>query len=289
MAKDQEFPDILSKQESVNIQKAEPGAEPSVPKPAATVLLVRAPSNKVEVFMIKRNAKTNFGGAWVFPGGKLDPVDEEIEINSFCSGLTDEMASQIINVEEGGLNYWIACIRECFEECGVLLAYRENGDLFGASDDEEMKIVASYREKLNKGEPVLLELCKELNLKLAVDRLAYVSHWITPKMEMKRYSTRFFIALAPSDQEAIHDGSEGVESTWITPEDAIKQGEEGKFPIILPTIRNLEAIVGFSSTDKLLENKVKYQSEVSSIEPKFFMKDGKMIGLLPGDEGYEDH
>ena len=58
---------------------------------------------------------------------------------------------------------------------------------------------------------------------------------------------------------------------------------------ILPTIRNLEAIVGFSSTDKLLENKVKYQSEVSSIEPKFFMKDGKMIGLLPGDEGYEDH
>ena len=289
MAKDQEFPDILSKQESVNIQKAEPGAEPSVPKPAATVLLVRAPSNKVEVFMIKRNAKTNFGGAWVFPGGKLDPVDEEIEINSFCSGLTDEMASQIIDVDNGGLNYWIACIRECFEECGVLLAYRENGDLFGASDYEEMKIVASYREKLNKGEPVLLELCKELNLKLAVDRLAYVSHWITPKMEMKRYSTRFFIALAPSDQEAIHDGSEGVECTWITPEDAIKQGEEGKFPIILPTIRNLEAIVGFSSTDKLLENKVKYQSEVSSIEPKFFMKDGKMIGLLPGDEGYEDH
>ena len=171
----------------------------------------------------------------------------------------------------------------------MLLAYRENGDLFGASDEEETEILASYRDKLNRGEPVLLELCKQLNLKLAVDRLAYVSHWITPKMEMKRYSTRFFIALAPSDQKAIHDGSEGVESTWITPENAIKGGEEGKFPIILPTIRNLEAIVGFSSTDDLLENKVKCQSEVSSIEPKFFMKDGKMIGLLPGDEGYEDH
>ena len=289
MAKDQEFPEILSKQESVNIQKAEPGAPPSDPKPAATVLLVRAPENEIEVFMIKRNAKTNFGGAWVFPGGKLDPVDEEIEINSFCSGLTDEMASQIINVESGGLNYWIACIRECFEECGVLLAYRENGNLFGASDTEETKILASYRDRLNNGEPVLLELCKELNLKLAVDRLAYVSHWITPKMEMKRYSTRFFIALAPSDQKAIHDGSEGVESTWITPENAIKGGEKGNFPIILPTIRNLEAIVGFTSTNELLENKIKCQSEVSSIEPKFFMKDRKMIGLSPGDEGYEDH
>lgn len=289
MSKDKDFPEILSKDQSVNIQKAELGAEPSEPKPAATVLLVRAPSDEIEVFMIKRNAKTNFGGAWVFPGGKLDPVDEEIEINSFCAGLTDEMASQIIDVESGGLNYWIACIRECFEECGVLLAYRENGDLFGASDDAEMKILAAFRDKLNRGEPVLLELCKELNLKLAVDRLAYVSHWITPKMEMKRYSTRFFIALAPSDQKAIHDGSEGVESTWITPENAIKGGEEGKFPIILPTIRNLEAIVGFTSTNELLENKVKFQSEVSSIEPKFFMKDGKMIGLLPGDDGYEDH
>ena len=40
---------------------------------------------------------------------------------------------------------------------------------------------------------------------------------------------------------------------------------------------------------QLLENKIKCQSEVSSIETKFFMKDGKMIGLLPGDEGYEDH
>ncbi len=289
MSKDQDFPKILSKDQSVNIQKAEPGTEPSEPKPAATVLLVRAPAEEVEVFMIKRNAKTNFGGAWVFPGGKLDPVDEEIEINSFCSGLTDEMASQILTMEKGGLNYWIACIRECFEECGVLLAYRENGELFGATDAEEMKIISLFRDKLNKGEPVLLELCKKLNLKLAVDRLAYVSHWITPKMEMKRYSTRFFIALAPPDQEAIHDGSEGVESTWISPEKAIKDGEEGKFPIILPTIKNLESIIGFSSTDKLLENKVKYQNEVSSIEPKFFMENGKMIGLLPGDDGYEDH
>ncbi len=101
MAKDQEFPEILSKQESVNIQKAEPGAPPSDPKPAATVLLVRALENEIEVFMIKRNAKTNFGGAWVFPGGKLDPVDEEIEINRFCSGLTDEMASQILNFKSG--------------------------------------------------------------------------------------------------------------------------------------------------------------------------------------------
>ena len=49
MSKYQEFPEILSKQESVNIQKAEPGAPPSDPKPAATVLLVRALENEIEV------------------------------------------------------------------------------------------------------------------------------------------------------------------------------------------------------------------------------------------------
>jgi hypothetical protein len=108
-------------------------------------------------------------------------------------------------------------------------------------------------------------------------------------MEMKRYSTRFFIALAPDDQDAIHDGSEGVESTWISPEEALQKGEEGSFPIILPTIKNLESIIGFSDTDSLLKNKVNYQNEVSSIEPKFFMENGKLVGLLPGDIGYEDH
>ena len=66
-------------------------------------------------------------------------------------------------------------------------------------------------------------------------------------------------------------------------------GKKGEFPIILPTIKNLESIEGFSNTQDLMEAKINYQNEVSCIEPKFFMKDGKMVGLLPGDEGYEDH
>ena len=91
------------------------------------------------------------------------------------------------------------------------------------------------------------------------------------------------------NQKAEHDGGEGVKSTWITPENALEKGKTGEFPIILPTIKNLESIEGFSSTRDLMEAKVKFQNEVSCIEPKFFMKDGKMVGLLPGDKGYEDH
>ena len=281
------FPENL--ENSINFKKGGPGDEPSSPRPAATVLLVRAPKEQVEVFMIQRNAKTNFGNAWVFPGGKLDEVDGIDEANDFCFGLTDEMASQILGLEKGGLNYWVACIRECFEECGVLLAYRENGDLFDNPNEDESETLSKYRDLLNQGEPVLYELCKEMNLRLAVDRLAYISHWVTPKFEMKRYSTRFFIALAPEHQTAEHDGGEGVKSTWISPESALEKGKTGDFPIILPTIKNLESIEGFTNTLELMEAKVKFQNEVSCIEPKFFMQDGKMIGLLPGDKGYEDH
>ena len=165
----------------INIQEADPSLPPSEPKPAATVLLVRTIEEAVEVFMIQRSIKTNFGGAWVFPGGKLDEYDLKDDINNYCRGLTDEVASQLLGVKSGGLNYWIACIRECFEECGVLLAYRSSGEVFGSSDESEKEILKEYRDKLNKGEPVLLELCQKLDLQLAVDRLAYISHWVTPK------------------------------------------------------------------------------------------------------------
>ena len=274
---------------SINIKKGGSGEEPSAPRPAATVLLVRAPLNEVEVFMIQRNAKTNFGNAWVFPGGKLDEVDGIDEANDYCFGLSDEMASQILGLKKGGLNYWVACIRECFEECGVLLAYRSSGEVFGSSDESEKEILKEYRDKLNKGEPVLLELCQKLDLQLAVDRLAYISHWVTPKSEAKRYSTHFFIALFPEGQIAKHDGSEGVKSIWIKPEDALAQGEKGEFPIIFPTIKNLESIRGFTDTETLLKNKVEDQNNIVTVEPKIFMRDGKMVLLMPGDEGYDDH
>ena len=83
----------------INIQQADPNLPPSEPKPAATVLLVRTIQESVEVFMIQRSIKTNFGGAWVFPGGKLDKYDLKDDINNYCRGLTDEVASQLLGVE----------------------------------------------------------------------------------------------------------------------------------------------------------------------------------------------
>ena len=133
-------------------------------------------------------------------------------------------------------------------------------------------------------------MCQTEKLTLATERLAYLAHWITHKIEKRRYTTRFFVAIAPSCQEGLHDGSESVNSLWIKPEEALQQQEEGKLLLIMPTIKNLQSICGYSNVEELLQDKSSIDpSTIPTIEPKFFMEDGKMVGLLPGDEGYEDH
>ena len=275
----------------VNHQFADPNEAPAEPKPAATVLLVRDIQGEgLEVFLIERAAKTNFGGAYVFPGGKVDLEDSSGRLSDMCQGVSDEDASAALGIDKGGLAYWVAVIRECFEEAGILLAYRKDGSNFDPEDEAEDERFIDFRKRLNEGEPVLAEMCKGEELFLATDRLAYLAHWITPKVEKRRYDTRFFIAQAPEGQEAIHDGSESVNSIWIKPEDALKQFEEGKLLMIMPTIKNLESICGYNNTKELLEDKNSINPyDIVTIEPKFFMKDGKYVGLLPGDEGYDDH
>ena len=275
----------------VNHQFADPNEAPAEPRPAATVLLVRDVQEQgIEVFLIERAAKTNFGGAYVFPGGKVDLEDASGRLSDMCQGVSDEDASSALGMEKGGLAYWVAVIRECFEEAGILLAYRKDGNNFDPEDESENERFINFRKRLNEGEPVLAEMCKSEELFLATDRLAYLAHWITPKVEKRRYDTRFFIAQAPAGQDAIHDGSESVNSIWIKPEDALKQFEEGKLLMIMPTIKNLESICGYNNTKELLEDKNSINPyDIATIEPKFFMKDGKYVGLLPGDKGYEDH
>ena len=259
----------------INHAIVSPNDKPSVPVPAATVLLVRDNNEKIEVFMLKRASRTNFGGAWVFPGGKLDANDSLKDVADICFGLDDKDASTKLGVQEGGIHYWIACIRECFEESGILLAYRANGELVSDTSDEESKLINQYRKKLLNGETVFLDMMKELNMQLATDQLAYISHWITPEIEKKRYNTRFFIAKSPA-QQADHDGYEGVDSKWVNPEYALSKMKQGKFPIIMPTIKSLEFVTKYKTTHDLLElNKNNNYKNIPTTEPKFIIENGK--------------
>ena len=96
--------------------------------PAATVLVLRDSDNEMEVLMVKRSNKPPFGNLYVFPGGKIDDSDYLSDLENFCDGLNDNSASDKLGLRERGLSYWIACIRECFEEVGILMATKNSGE-----------------------------------------------------------------------------------------------------------------------------------------------------------------
>ncbi len=56
-------------------EQLNPG-ERTVPRPAGTVILLRGGSSTLEVLLVQRNPNARFmGGAWVFPGGAVDPSE----------------------------------------------------------------------------------------------------------------------------------------------------------------------------------------------------------------------
>jgi 8-oxo-dGTP pyrophosphatase MutT (NUDIX family) len=259
-------------------------------KPAATVLLVRdADAGGVEVFMLRRTFNAAFAsGMFVFPGGKVDDVDGVDEIAELCDGLTDAHASALLGIANGGLAYWVACIRECFEEAGVLLARHEStGDVVRFDDEATAQRFEVERENIHDGSVALLDLCKREGLHLTTDDIHYVSHWITPMGEKRRFDTRFFIARAPQAQEPLHDDGETIESFWISPQEAIERAHEKDLMLMPPTKANIEFLLPYKTADEVLEA----ASQVGmpqTILPKLKIdSDGRVVGIaMPGDPEY---
>ena len=257
--------------------------------PAATVLVLKDSPHGMEVLMVKRSSRPPFGDLFVFPGGKIDDSDSNKKIEDFCEDITDEEASIKLGLDSGGLAYWVACIRECFEEVGILLAKKRNGDDLDLDGADKSKY-KTYRDMLLNNEIDLYKICSLEDLILMPQQIAPFSHWITPEIETRRFDTRFFIAYLPNNQTGEHDGSELIESVWISPKKALEKSQSGEMPMIMPTIKNLEQCIQFTSGSDLLENQRGLSNEdIPAILPKFFKEDGEWRGLLPGDEGYEEH
>ena len=268
-------------------------------RPAATVMLVRdaaepeSGDGALEVLMVRRNLQSDFvGGAYVFPGGAVDPLDGGPEAEALSQGRSDADASILLGMETGGLAYWVAALRETFEEAGLLLAKRPEGPPLLVGDVREEARFVAERALVNQGRRRFLDLCNDEKLQLLVGDVHYFAHWITPLGAPRRYDTRFFLAAAPPGQQAAHDARETIAETWITPRRALEGHRRGVFDLIFPTIRNLQAIGRFATSAELLEAAESASRSVPTIEPRV-MADGNGIGngvriLLPGDEGYDD-
>jgi 8-oxo-dGTP pyrophosphatase MutT (NUDIX family) len=254
-------------------------------------MLVRDGSDGLEVCMLKRHLNSDFvGGAFVFPGGKVDDEDRSELAQVVCAGRSDAEASTLLGVDSGGLGFFVAGLRECFEEAGILLAYpagHTGGNLYSPKDDAAESRLAKFRGDVNAKRVSFLEACQRANVTLAVDRVLYFAHWITPELAPKRYDTRFFVAAVPPGQTAIHDDYETVETVWIRPPDALARADSGEFELIFPTLRNLQAISRFATAEELLDAAAAVES-VPTVLPRV-VSDGLGVRIvLPGDPGYED-
>jgi 8-oxo-dGTP pyrophosphatase MutT (NUDIX family) len=258
-----------------------------VPRDAATVMLVRDGDAGMEVFMLRRNLNSDFvGGAYVFPGGAVDEADRHADLERICHGRSDDAASNQLDIPSGGLAYWVAAIRESFEEAGVLLAVPEGeDDVISFADEETASRFAAHRAAVDSGEKRLIEICEIEGLRLDVDRIHYFAHWITPVGPPRRYDTRFFVAAAPPEQEPLHDDRETIANLWIRPQDALERHRRGELDMIFPTIKNLEAIGRFSRSDDLLAH-ARSISEVPAILPRIVQIEGGTRIILPDDPDY---
>lgn len=258
---------------------------------AATVMLVRDhPINGLEVFMLQRTLAAVFAkGMYVFPGGRVDANDNEEQLEAICDGLDDEEASALLGIPNGGLSYWVAAIRECFEEAGVLLARPTNSNELVRFDTDSVlqNRFNVARHAIHDSNMSLVELCATENLRLVTNNIHYVSHWITPLGEPRRFDTRFFIARAPEAQEPLHDNSETIASLWVSPIEALERHARGDLAMIPPTTSNLQFLAPHDTTTDAL-NAAKKIGTPTAILPKLKTDaEGKVIGIaMPGDADY---
>jgi 8-oxo-dGTP pyrophosphatase MutT (NUDIX family) len=261
------------------------GSKPVVPAlPAATVTLVRDTPDGLEVLMLQRNHRSGFmPGVFLFPGGALDQEDAAAAVAARCAGIDDAASSAMLGLPRGGLAYWTAAIRESFEEAGVLLAYDDAGELVNPGAPSRIERFEAYRRRLNAGEACLCEMLEREGLRLAVDRLTYFGHWITPVTAPRRYDTRFFIAVAPEGQEALPDNVEAIHHVWVNPAAALERNRAGVFGMRTPTIRTLEQFAAHDTVDALIAA-LRTQPAVRAVLPRIG-PDGRP--LLPGDPGYD--
>jgi 8-oxo-dGTP pyrophosphatase MutT (NUDIX family) len=266
------------------------GREVEPLRDAATVILVRGHSEgPFELFLMRRHRNQAFmGGAFVFPGGRLDGADSDPGLGEWIGGLSPADARNRLQEpdlpEAAALGLFMAAIRETFEEAGVLLARDEEGRPVDLADSATAARFSVYRPELHEGRLTLAEVARRERIRYAPDLLAPYSHWITPAIEPRRFDTRFFLAALPAGQIPDHDRMELTESRWLTPAAALAEHYSGRIVLMPPTLKTVEELDAFSSTGRLFA--AVRSRRLDPILPEVFLTADSFGILLPNDPEY---
>jgi 8-oxo-dGTP pyrophosphatase MutT (NUDIX family) len=245
---------------------------PAAPRASATVMIVRDGAKGLEIFMVARDRQVDMAtGAVIFPGGKVDADDAA----PLWGGLSAPRAPERA--------YWIAALRETYEESGLLLANAGPSHVDAAS---AAKINAETRTPLLDGKQLYSAILQTRGLLPAFDRMTPFAHWVTPVTQPKRFETHFFLASAPEGQHAVHDGREAVSSFWMRPSDLLKEGTAGRQTLVPPTRLNLEMLAesGTSVAEAFAAAKARRIVTVMPVSSK--TPEGMRL-TIPAEAGYK--
>ncbi|MEU6535834.1 NUDIX hydrolase [Streptomyces sp. NPDC047000] len=223
---------------------ADGSLSPVTPKRAATVMLLRDTPAGPAVHMLRRRASMAFaGGAYAYPGGGVDPRDDEHHVR--WAGPTRAWWAQRLGVDETSAQAIVcAAVRETYEEAGVLLAGPAPdsvvGDTTGADWEKD-------RSALVARELSFAEFLDRRGLVLRSDLLGAWARWITPEFESRRYDTWFFVAALPEGQRTRNASTEADRTVWIRPEEAAAGYDKGELTMMPPTIATLRALAPHGS------------------------------------------
>jgi 8-oxo-dGTP pyrophosphatase MutT (NUDIX family) len=261
---------------------------PAAPRDAATVMVLRtAPDGVgVEVLMLRRTAAMKFApGAYVFPGGSVDPADYNADIGwhgpspqaiGARLGASPEVARALV----------CAAVRETFEESGILLAGAPAGAPASPLAVPSGPSWEADRTALAAGTLTLAELLARRGLVLRADLLVPWARWITPEGEPRRFDARFFAAALPGGQEAVGHEAEADHVAWLDPAAAIRSAKAGEISLLPPTATTLNEFASAVAAGAGLDGILGERRLIEPVQPRLVLEDGAAWLVIPDGVGY---
>jgi 8-oxo-dGTP pyrophosphatase MutT (NUDIX family) len=263
---------------------AEGTLTPVVPKRAATVMLLKDTAAGPAVHMLRRRASMAFaGGAYAYPGGGVDPRDDEHHIR--WAGPTRAWWARRLGVDEASAQAIVcAAVRETYEEAGVLLAGESDDSVVGDTTGEDWE---ADRAAVAAREVSFAEFLDHRGLVLRSDLLGAWTRWITPEFESRRYDTWFFVAALPHGQRTRNASTEADRTVWIRPEEAADGYDKGELMMLPPTIATLRQLTSYAGADEALA--AAPARDMTAVLAQARLEDGRIVLTWPGHDEFTKH
>ncbi|OIK28088.1 NUDIX hydrolase [Streptomyces malaysiense] len=257
---------------------------PVSPKRAATVLLLKDTEAGPAVHMLRRRASMAFaGGAYAYPGGGVDPRDDDTRIR--WAGPPRASWAQRLGTDEAGAQAVVcAAVRETYEEAGVLLAGPDPGTVVGDTTGDDWE---ADRAALVAREQSFAEFLHRRGLVLRSDLLGAWARWITPEFESRRYDTWFFAAVLPTGQRTRNASTEADRTVWIRPAEAAAGYDRGELLMMPPTIAALRELLPYDTAAAALAAAA--ARDLTPVQATARLQDGEIVLSWPGHEEFTKH